>query len=300
MREQSAPAAGAPPAVDRGETVLSRRPSFWRRLRRSRLAAGGLVVVTLVVLTALFAPWLSPFDPFKHDTTRLLEPPARPRIFGTDQYGRDVFSRVVWGSRFSLQVGASALVLGGVFGILIGLVSGYFGRAVDHILSRVIDTTMSFPSIIVAIAIVGVLRGGTQSIIIALGFAIMPRFARVVRSQVLTLKVRDYVDAARAVGAGHLRILARHLLPNSLSPIIVLATLYLPYAILVESSLSFLGIGVSPDTPTWGRIIADGREYLQVAPWVSTLPGIAITLTSIGFNLLGDGLRDILDPRLRV
>jgi ABC-type dipeptide/oligopeptide/nickel transport system permease subunit len=258
-----------------------------------------LAIVLIVVAAGLIAPWVAPRDPFAHDLEHQLAPPDSAAVFGTDLYGRDVASRVMWGTRNSLLVALTSLSLGAAAGISLGLLGGYFGGIVDSAIIRLVDALMSFPLILIAIFAVSVLGIGTTNVVVALGVSLSPRFARVVRSQVLSVMSRDFVDAARALGAGHARIMVRHVLMNALGPIIVMVTLYLPYTILVESSLSFLGIGVSPDTPTWGRIIADGAQYLATAPWVSIAPGVAIALTSIGFNLFGDGLRDILDPKLR-
>lgn len=269
------------------------------RLIRHRLAMIGLVVVVVCVLVTVFSNPLTPRNPVAHDLAQQLASPTASAPLGTDQYGRDVLSRVVWGTRNSMSVAVLSLSIGTVVGVSLGLVGGYYGGLIDAIVVRLIDALMSFPLILLAIFAVSILGFGTANVIIALGVSLSPRFARIVRSQVLSLLTRDFVEAARALGAGPLRIMLRHILVNTLGPIIVMVTLYLPYAILVESSLSFLGIGVSPDTPTWGRIIADGSSYLEIAPWISIAPGVAIALTAMGFNLLGDGLRDVLDPRLR-
>lgn len=278
--------------------------SRWERIKRfslwrSYLGITGTILLLLVAVVAVGAPVIATHDPVRHNRLMQLESPGSEFFFGTDTYGRDVFSRTVWGTRASLQIGMMALVAGAVAGITLGLVAGFFGGRVDSILSRLIDVLISFPTLMVAIVIVGIIGVGTSSVVIALGFALTPRFARLVRGQVLSVRGLDYVEAARAHGAGSAHIMLRHVLPNVMSPIIVMTTLYLPYAILVEASLSFLGLGVSPEVPTWGRIINDGRQYMQMAPWISFFPGFAIMITTIGFNLLGDGLRDALDPRLR-
>lgn len=261
---------------------------------------GSLGFVIFVLIIAIFAPFIVTHDPFQNNLERLLESPTREYIMGTDQYGRDIFSRVIWGTRESLKIGLLSIFIGGCCGIFLGLLSGYVGGLMDDLSMRVINLLLSFPVIIVAIIIVGVVGTGSTGVIIALGIGITPIFARVVRGQVLSIKQNTYVEAARALGAGNMRIILNHILINISGPIIVLVTLYLPLAILAESSLSFLGIGVSPDVPTWGRIIADGRAYIQSSPWVCLFPGLALTITSISFNILGDGLRDEFDPKLRV
>jgi ABC-type dipeptide/oligopeptide/nickel transport system permease subunit len=291
--------ASANQALLQTAVPIRRRPSLIQRVLRHRSALVGLVVVVASVGVAMLAPGLATHDPFAHNLERQLAGPGRTALLGTDHFGRDVYSRVVWGARNSLLVAVVSLFIGATAGVLLGLVGGYFGGLVDSTIVRLVDALMSFPLILLAIFAVSILGFGTANVVVALGISLSPRFARVVRSQVLALMARDFVEAARAVGAGHVRIMLRHVLVNALSPIIVMVTLYLPYTILVESSLSFLGIGVSPDTPTWGRIIADGAQYLQIAPWISVSPGLAIALTAMGFNLLGDGLRDVLDPKLR-
>jgi peptide/nickel transport system permease protein len=286
--------------IQQSKFELSRWEQFKRfGLWRSYLGLTGIVLLSIVAIMAIGAPWITTKDPVRHNLLSQLESPSSEFYFGTDTYGRDVFSRTVWGTRASLQVGFMALSVGAIAGITLGLFSGFFGGRVDQVLSRLIDVLISFPSLMVAIVIVGVIGIGTTSVVLALGFALTPRFARLVRGQVLSVRVQDYVEAARAYGASSMRIMFRHVFPNIASPVIVMTTLYLPYAILVEASLSFLGLGVSPDTPTWGRLINDGRQYMALAPWISLFPGIAIMITTIGFNLLGDGLRDALDPQLR-
>jgi len=276
------------------------RQKVWRRIWRSKLAVAGGVLCVIIAAAGILAPVLAHYDPLVQDSAHLLAPPSSLHPFGTDEYGRDVLSRVVWGVRPTLFIGFLGLVLCSSVGTLIGLVSGSLGGAVDAILARVIDVMMSFPPIIVAIAIVGIIRPGTTSVILALGIAFAPRFARVVRGEVLTIRARDFVEAARALGASLVRLMLRHILRNAIDPLIVLATLYLPYIILVEASLDFLGIGVSADTPTWGLIIANGQGFVQLAPWISIPPGLALTIISVGINLIGDGVRDALDMRVQM
>lgn len=270
------------------------------KMWRNPMVSVGLTCVAIVILVALFAGTLVTQDPFKNNLDKMLMPPSKGHFLGTDQYGRDSLSRVIWGTRESLKIGLLSISVGAFFGIFFGLLSGYKGGITDDIIMRLVNLLLSFPVIIIAIIVVGIVGTGSLGVIVALGIAITPIFARVVRGQVLSIKQNTYIDAARALGASTLRIIVNHILINISGPIIVLVTLYLPLAILAESSLSFLGIGVSPDTPTWGRIIADGRAYIQSAPWISLFPGLVLTITSICFNILGDGIRDEFDPKLKL
>ncbi len=282
-----------------GLAPRERRPSIWKHFVRQPNIMAGSVLLVAVGLTVVISTLAGLSNPLAHDVSARFLPPSSLHVFGTDQYGRDVFSRIIWGTRLSLSFGVATLVLGSLIGVAIGATAGYLGGTIDTILSRVVDTIMAFPLILVAIVLLSALGINTVTLVLTIGFCLSPRFARVMRGQVLQTKTQEYIEAARAVGASELRIVLRHILPNSAGPLIVLVTLMLPFAILVESSLSFLGLGVEPDTPTWGRIIADGRAFIQEAPWITIAPGAAITLCTIGFNLLGDGLRDILDPKLR-
>jgi peptide/nickel transport system permease protein len=267
-------------------------------LRRS--AAAGAVIVILVVAGAALAPWVAPHDPFQQRLFERLYPPgAAGHVLGTDNFGRDVLSRLVYGARVSLLVGVVSVAIAAGLGAAVGLIAGYFGGRLDSVLMRVVDVLMAFPLILLAIAIVAVLGSGLFNLMLAVGVSSVPPFARLIRSEVLAQRGRDYVEAARAVGAGSRRVMGRHILPNTLSPIVVLSTLRVSTVILTESSLSFLGLGVAPPTPTWGNMVADGTKFLQTAPWVSIVPGLAIMLTVLAFNLFGDGLRDALDPRLK-
>ncbi len=257
----------------------------------------GLALTGIVVLSALFAPIIVTHEPSSLSKDRL-QPPGTSHLFGTDSYGRDVFSRVILGSRESLLIALSALLIGFVLGGLSGILAGYLGGWLDFLLSRLTETMMCFPSIMLALFVLAVFgAAGKTPLIIAVGLSLVPRFARVVRGAILPIREQDYIVAARGLGAGSAGIMWRHVVPNLVGPLTVLCTIYLPVIILLEASLSFLGLGAPPDVPTWGRIIADGRPYLRTAPWISVYPGIAIMLTVIGFNLLGDGLRDILDPK---
>jgi peptide/nickel transport system permease protein len=285
-------------------------PRHWlllvARLARRRTALFGFLVVAAVVLIALLAPLISPFDPLEQDIGQRLRPPGwqdeqgRVHPLGTDHLGRDITARIIFGSRIALLVGLSAVLISGVLGMLIGLLAGYFGGRVDDLLMRIADVQLAFPFILLAIAVIGVLGPSLRNIIIVIGVSSWVVYARVVRSEVLSIREREYVQAAIALGSRDGRIIRRHVLPNTFTPWLVVATLDMARVIVIESALSFLGLGVQPPTPTWGGMLADGRVYLSTAWWLATFPGLAILVTVLGINLLGDGLRDTLDPRLKV
>ena len=277
-----------------------------KRLARRRTALFGLAVVVAVVLAAVFAPWLTPFDPLEQDINQRLKEPGwrnaagEVHPLGTDHLGRDILARVIFGARIALVVGLSAVLISGVLGMIIGLVAGYFGGKVDDFFMRLADIQLAFPFILLAIAVIGVLGPSLRNIIIVIGVSSWVVYARVVRGEVLSIRERDFVQAAIALGSRDGRILLRHILPNAFTPWLVVATLDMARVIVIESGLSFLGLGVQPPTPTWGGMLADGRVYLSTAWWLATFPGLAILVTVLGINLLGDGLRDTLDPRLKV
>lgn len=262
------------------------------------MGIGGVILVVVVGVAAL-APRLATHDPIANDLPQRLRPPGAGHAFGTDDFGRDVFSRVVWGARVSLLVGAIVVAIAVVGGSTVGTLSGYWGGLLDTAIMRVIDIMLAFPALLLALAVMAALGSNLVNVMIAIAVAFLPRFARLQRSVVLSVREREYLAAAAALGAGHGRILLRHVLPNALAPIIVIATLSAADAIVVESSLSFLGLGVQPPAPTWGAVISDGRALLRNAPWISSFSGAAIMVTVLGLNLLGDGLRDLLDPTLR-
>jgi peptide/nickel transport system permease protein len=276
------------------------------RLVRRRTALFGLMVVAVVLLAALFAPFISPFDPLAQDISQRLKEPgwqdAQGRVhpLGTDHLGRDILARVIYGSRIALLVGLAAVLISGILGMAIGLVAGYFGGKVDDVLMRLADVQLAFPFILLAIAVIGVLGPNLRNIIIVIGVSSWVVYARVVRGEVLSIREREFVQAAIALGGGSGRILVRHILPNAFTPWLVVATLDMARVVVLESALSFLGLGVQPPTPTWGGMLADGRVYLSTAWWLATFPGLAILVTVLGINLFGDGLRDTLDPRLKV
>jgi peptide/nickel transport system permease protein len=294
------------------DLVLTRSPAFreWatftRRLARRRTALFGLVVLLLVVLTSLAAPWLTSFDPVEQTIGDRLKPPGwrdphgQLHPLGTDHLGRDLLARVLYGSRPALLVGVAAVMISGVLGLVTGLVSGYFGGRTDDVLMRLGDVQLAFPFILLAIAVIGVLGPSLPVIIVVIGVSSWVIYARVVRGSVLSLREREFVQAAHALGGRDGRILVRHILPNVFTPWLVVATLDMARVIVIESALSFLGLGVQPPTPTWGGMLADGRVYITTAWWLATFPGLAILLTVLGINLFGDGLRDTLDPRLKV
>jgi peptide/nickel transport system permease protein len=280
---------------------------FLRRLAARRTALFGLVVVVVVVLTAVGAPLISPFDPIEQDLGDLrLKAPGfrdaggRVHPLGTDHLGRDLLARVIHGARPALLVGFAAVAISGLIGMAAGLISGYFGGRTDDVLMRLADIQLAFPFILLAIAVIGVLGPSLKTIIVVIGVSSWVVYARIVRGAVLTLREREFVQAARALGGGDGRILLRHILPNAFTPWLVVATLDMARVIVIESALSFLGLGVQPPTPTWGGMLADGRVYISTAWWLATFPGLAILVTVLGINLFGDGLRDTLDPHLRV
>ncbi|HEX2440622.1 MAG TPA: nickel transporter permease [Methylomirabilota bacterium] len=269
-----------------------------RRLARHRGAAVGLLILGALALMALAAPWLAPRDPIRTAPRAALQAPGGAYWLGSDQLGRDVASRVLHGARISLTVGVIAVTIAVVIGAPIGLVAGFYGGRLDALVMRVMDVLLAFPGILLALAIVSVLTPGLTNVMIAVGLSAVPTYARLVRGSVLSARENLYVEAARAIGSRDPAILARYILPNVVAPLVVTATLGLGTAILASAALSFLGLGSQPPQPEWGRMLSEGRDYLREAWWISTFPGLGIMLTVLGMNLLGDGLRDVLDPRL--
>ena len=270
-----------------------------RRLFHHRLFVTGLFLFSIVAGIAAAAPWITDIDPQRLSMRNKFLSPSETWIFGTDNFGRSLWSRVVWGAQLSMIIGASVVALNAVFGTLIGAAAGYF-RSLDNALMRVNDALMAFPAILLAIAVTSVLGPSTLNVILALSIVYIPRTARIVRSSVIVLREMEYVQAAVAAGAGHWRILRHHILPNAMAPMIVQLSFLFAYAVLSEATLSFLGVGAVPPTPTWGNIMAEGRDFMREAPWIITIPGVMLMITVMGLNLLGDGLRDVLDPRLRI
>jgi len=270
-----------------------------RRLVRRRGAMAGLGVVVLFVVVALAAPWLAPYDPLQTSWSAVRKAPSVAHWFGTDEIGRDVLSRVIWGTRASLLAGLVSVCISLSLGVPIGLAAGYLGRGVDALISRITDAMLACPFLILAIALAAFLGPSLTNAMIAIGISATPVFVRLTRGQVLTVKVEDYVEAARAIGNPHLRIALRHILPNIVAPLIVQATLAIAAAVIAEASLSFLGLGQQPPAPSWGSMLNTAKNYIDNAPWMAIWPGLSIFLLVLSFNLLGDGLRDALDPRHR-
>ncbi|HEX3996382.1 MAG TPA: ABC transporter permease [Acetobacteraceae bacterium] len=270
-----------------------------RRLLHHRLFVLGCVLFGIVLLVAILAPIIAPLDPNKLSMRNKFLPPGRDYIFGTDNFGRSLWSRVVWGAQLSMLIGGAVVAINAILGTIIGAAAGYF-RRLDNGLMRINDALMAFPAVLLAIGVTSVLGPSVNDVIIALAIVYTPRTARIVRSSVIVLREMEYVQAALAAGAGHWRILRRHILPNAMAPLIVQLSFLFAYAVLTEATLSFLGVGAVPPTPTWGNIMAEGRQYMTDAPWIITIPGAALMITVLGLNLLGDGLRDVLDPRLRI
>lgn len=294
----AAPAPGGAPQVT-AEPAFSLWRQVWRRLSRHRLAVAGLIVFLLLVVMSVAAPLLAPYDPNANDYTAQLQPPSRAHWMGTDDFGRDILSRILWGGQRSLSVGIVAVGIGLGAGLIIGAVAGYAGGWLDNVLMRVMDVLLAFPSILLAIAVMSILGRGLGKAMVAIGIVAIPHYARIVRASVLTIRENDFVQAAQAEGASHMRILWRHIMPNAMAPIIVRATLGTSEAILEAAALGFLGLGVQPPYAEWGAMLAGVQEYIRVAPHVTAFPGLMITLTVLALNLFGDGLRDALDPRLK-
>jgi peptide/nickel transport system permease protein len=282
--------------------VTSHRGFFRRFLRRSLanpISTLALIVVILLAMVAIFAPALAPYDPIRPDFRRIAEPPSSQHWLGTDQNGRDILSRVIYGTRISVTIGVAAVLLGLVLGTTMGLIAGYFGGFVDTFLMRTVDVMLAFPGILLAILIISIFGSSVFNIITALAVFSVPTFARVSRGSALTLRTLDYVQAGRAIGGSSLRILFKHVLPNAWAPVVVYGTLRCATAILGGAALSFLGLGISPPTPEWGLMVSQGREIMRSAPHVMLFPGLAIFITVLAVNLLGDVLRDVMDPKTR-
>ncbi|MGD0919158.1 MAG: oligopeptide ABC transporter permease [Thermodesulfobacteriota bacterium] len=277
----------------------SQKKSFWRYFKRNRLAVGGLVIIVITFLIAGLASFLSPYDPGKTEVSMKLNPPSFQHFLGTDQLGRDVFSRMLYGSRVSLSVGFVAVAISIGIGIFVGAISGYYGRWIDAVLMRFVDIMLCFPSFFLILTVVALLGPSLFKVMVVIGITSWMGTSRFVRAEFLSLRERDFTQAAKALGVKDHRIIFRHILPNALAPVFVTATLDVATAILVEAGLSFLGFGVQPPAPSWGNILTEGRTYIFDAWWLTVFPGLAILITVLSFNLLGEGLRDALDPRLR-
>jgi len=282
-------------------TITSKRKkdTLLKRLLRNRMSLIGMIITLLVILTAVFAPMLAPYDPLKMSLPERLQPPSATHLFGTDHLGRDILSRVIYGAQVSLEVSVISVLLGSVVGLFAGAAAGYLGKQVDTVIMGIMDAIYAFPNILLALALVAVFGPGLVTVMTAIAIVRIPIFARTVRSSVLAEREREYVEAARCIGQRDFWILVKHILPNTMAPMIVVTTTYFATAIVVEASLSFLGLGVPPPAASWGVMLNDGRKYMEALPYIVLYPGAAISLTVLGFNLLGDGLRDVLDPRLR-
>jgi peptide/nickel transport system permease protein len=280
-----------------------RQTSLWgdaaRRLRHDKAAVAGLVIILLLVLVATFAPAIAPKSPTDQSFINKLKPPSREYLLGTDEFGRDTLSRIVYGSRVALRVGLLPVVFALVLGVAAGLAAGYYGGKIDQFIMRLTDILLAFPWLLLAIGIVAILGPGINNVIIAVGIIYVPAFARIVRASVLSIKEKEYVEAARAIGQPDLQIMTRHILSNAWAPIIVQATLSVGQAIIYAAGLSFIGLGTQPPAADWGVMLKSGHEFLRDSPWMGLFPGLAILLTVLAFNLFGDGLRDALDPRIR-
>ncbi|MEW6660609.1 MAG: oligopeptide ABC transporter permease [Thermodesulfobacteriota bacterium] len=272
---------------------------FWARFRRNRLAMSGLVLVAGMGVVALASPWLAPYDPNFIDLKEVLMPPSQSHLLGTDTLGRDVLSRIIFGARVSLLVGFVAVGIATLIGLLVGALAGYYGGWVDQALMRMVDLMLCFPTLFLILAVIAVLGPSIWNIMVVIGLTGWMGVARLVRAEFLSLKEREFVVAARALGASDARLMWRHLLPNALTPVMVSATLGVAGAILVESALSFLGLGVQPPTPSWGNILTMGKDNIEIAWWLSFFPGLAILVTVMSYNLLGEGIREAIDPRLQ-
>jgi peptide/nickel transport system permease protein len=280
------------------EAISPWKDSF-KQLRKNRFAMVGIIIILFFVILGLVAPLLTPYTYQEQNLVNRLQPPSGDHWMGTDDLGRDIFTRIAYGARVSLQVGFFAVTGALIFGTLLGIVAGYFGRWVDMIISRIFDILLAFPSILLAIAIVAILGPSLQNALIAIAIINIPIFGRLVRSRVISLREEEYIMAAKAQGMKNGRVIFHHILPNSIAPIIVQSTLGFGTAILEAAALGFLGLGAQPPTPEWGQMLASSREFIQLAPWTLIMPGISIMLVVLGFNLIGDGLRDALDPKMK-
>jgi peptide/nickel transport system permease protein len=277
----------------------ARRATIWQSIRRQRLALTGAILVTFFAIVAVIGPAIAPHGPTEQIIADRLQPPAGKYLLGTDEFGRDIYSRLLYGARISFQVGAIAVGIAGTLGILLGLVAGYVGGWVDNILTLLMDIVFAFPAILLAIAIISLLGNNLTNAMVAIAIVYTPTFMRVVRGATLSVRHTAYVESAVALGASTPRILFAHVFPNITAPLIVLASLNFAFAVLAEASLAFLGLGNKPPSPSWGSMVSASYGFLQLAPWAAIVPGVAIALAVLGFNLLGDGLRDALDPRMR-
>lgn len=278
--------------------------SPWRmmlkRFKKNKRALIGFYITAFFILLAICSPWISPYDPFEYNMEALLQPPSMEHLFGTDQFGRDVLSRIIHGSRISLMIGVIGVGISIIIGVSLGTIAGYFGGIIDSIIMRVMDILMAFPGFLLALAIISILGPSMNNVMIAIGIFSIPVFARIMRSSVISIKYKEFIEASKSLGGSNLFIIMKHVIPNCIAPIIVLSSMRIATAILSAAGLSFLGLGAQPPTPEWGAMLSEGREYMRSAPHLSTVPGLIIMLVVLGFNMLGDGLRDALDPQMKI
>ena len=274
--------------------------TFWKRFKQNRLALLGGIVVAFLFIIAILASAITPYDPNAINVQNILEPPGFTHPFGTDDLGRDILSRIIWGSRISLSVGFVAVGISTFIGVLLGAITGYYGGWVDRVIMRFVDIMLSIPTFFLLLAVIAFLEPGISNIMIVIGLTSWMGVTRLVRAEFLSVKEREFTQSARAIGAGDIRIIFRHILPNSMAPVLVSAVLGVAGAILTESALSFLGIGVQPPTSSWGNILTIGKDNIEIAWWLSVFPGVAILVTVLAYNLLGEGIRDAIDPRMKV
>ncbi len=283
----------------RANKKKSQLGEVWFRLKKDKLALVGLTILILLILMAIFAGVIAPYEYDEQNLNNILQSPNKEHLFGTDEFGRDIFSRIIYGSRISLQVGFIAVSIAAIIGGFLGAVAGYFSGKTDNIIMRAMDILLSIPQMLLAISIVAALGSGLTNLMIAVGISSIPQYARIVRAAVISIKNEEFVEAAKATGSGDLRIIFKHILPNCLAPIIVQATLGVALAILTAAGLSFIGLGIEPPTPEWGSMLSGGRGYIRDYSYMTLFPGLAIVITIFALNVLGDGLRDALDPKLR-
>jgi peptide/nickel transport system permease protein len=272
--------------------------SALRRLRRDKAAVAGCIIIISLVIVAIFAPFMSPYDPLEQNYDELLRPPSFSHPLGADQYGRDLLTRIIFGCRYTLLIGVAIVAIQLLIGVTLGLIAGYYGGIIESIIMRMTDVMLSIPSIVLAVTIAGFLGGGIQNVIIAVGIIGWRAYTRLVRGEVLSTKEEPFVEAAKAIGCGDSRIILRHILPHTLAPVIAYSSLSVAIAILWAAALSFLGLGAQPPTPEWGAMLADGREFMIDAWWIATFPGVAIMITVLGFSFFGDALTNILNPKM--
>jgi len=279
---------------------LSPRKMMVKRFKRNKRAVIGLSVTTIFIIIAIFAPLLSPYDPFEYHMKEILHSPSLRHPFGTDQFGRDVLARIIYGSRISLMIGIVGVGISVIVGVTLGTIAGYFGGLIDNIMMRIMDILLAFPGFLLALAIISILGPNMLNVMIAIGIFSIPVFARIMRSSVISIKYKEFIEATKSLGGSHFLIIMKHIVPNCIAPIIVLSTMRIATSILTAAGLSFLGLGAQPPSPEWGAMLNEGREYIRSAPHLSTVPGLVIMIVVLGFNMLGDGLRDALDPQMKI